>query len=266
MATINSDIAAVKAMRAKGEALAIRFIKEQEAQVGKNRMFLNDIAALTQEGRVAFRVRIDAELEMVSKAIKESKGTAEEAIVRATANSMRARYSEVVQFSRAIDAGLSFNEKETTGTYHEIIGTARTLLRSAASMVDGVGVTQVGPTQRRGRPAKTKVEKAMAYLSGLDLSHDECFALIKHLQALDAGKIASIGERHDPKSGATLSKAKMTTQAEGLFEAQPRKAAKKANHLSLAGSQVGLPANDSQEKAAAADKPARKNKRETAEA
>jgi hypothetical protein len=187
--------------KAKGAAVADLLVKAVQEQGNKLRMFLVNIAELTQDGRSAFRVAVQAHLRQIRKHVQAVKGTPEEPAYAASARSAGVRLSEAVTFSKAIDAGFS---PEWEGVpYHSMIGFARTFLQAEAA---------VGPTQRRGRKATSPVDKALAYIVKLGLTPAEMRKLEETIHTLK-GKPSDVKAVPAVNSGAVVAAPVDTPQA-----------------------------------------------------
>ena len=149
---VDQHRAQVQGSVAEGQAIAdgvVRLVKNEGETL---RTFLERIAGLTREGRMAFRAQLDVTL----KAIRENRKLLGGDIVASTsAGSARARISECRGFSVACDSGFNYaaHKKES---YHALIGLSTAHRRCKAA---------TGPSVKRGRKAKAWDEKFTHYVT-----------------------------------------------------------------------------------------------------
>lgn len=153
-----------KADAAKGEAVAVTFIKFAQDTAVKGKRFLMDIDELGQAGRTAFRTAISAHLKVMREELKQNEDTEAYELLKRAFNSTQARFSEAVTFSKACDVGFEFNFEDG---YHDLIGTARVALQSESA--NGPTVK----TGKRGRKAKPLLDKVKAFLLSLNATADD---------------------------------------------------------------------------------------------
>ena len=190
--TVNPELGEI----AKGQAVAELLIRSVQEQAGRLRRFLMDIADLTQAGRSGFRVAVTKHLRDIRKHVNAAKGTPEYAAYAASGRSAGVRLSEAVTFSKAVDAGFS---PEWEGMpYHTMIGAARTVLASESA---------VGPTVKRGRKAASPVDKAIAYLAKLGLTHNDLVKVEHVVHDLATGKTTAEKLLHPEGEVTQLKKA-----------------------------------------------------------
>lgn len=149
---IDQHRAQVQGSVAQGQALADGVIRLVKSEGETLRTFLERIAGLTREGRMAFRAQLDVTL----KAIRENrKLLGADTVANTSAGSARARISECRGFSVACDSGFNYaaHKKES---YHALIGlsTAHRHMKAAT-----------GPSANRGRKPKTWDEKFTHYVT-----------------------------------------------------------------------------------------------------
>lgn len=150
------DAAHESGVRSQGAALADLFMKYVEQSASSLKQCLKDLVQLSNDGREEFRKQIDSIRKERNKFVKDSKGTDQHDRLKKINQSATVRLSEAVSFSKALDMGFvpDFDQ-----SYHTIVSDARMMLDSGAA--------------KRGRKAKTDLEKAMEFLAKLQLSDDD---------------------------------------------------------------------------------------------
>jgi len=175
---VQNKSAADKAQASMGEALAELFVKFVQGQATSLKLYLNDIVKLSHEGRIGFRVSLNAHVKAINAHVKAKKGMPEHDTFKRAKNSACVRISEAITFSKAIDAGMSY-DPNTSDSYHAHIGTARVFLEASST---------TGPTVKRGRKATPTLDKVRAYLAKAGLDADD-FEKVKDIcDELAAGK------------------------------------------------------------------------------
>jgi len=149
----------------QGTALADLFMRYVEQQSTTLKTVLKDLVTLAPAGRDEFRKRVDAIRKERNKYVLDHKGTTQYDRLKKVNQSASVRLSEAVSFSKAIDLGYA---PDWDQSYHTIVTDARMLLDAGAA--------------KRGRKAKTDLEKALEFLAKLKLDGKEEAEIIKFIQ------------------------------------------------------------------------------------
>ena len=158
------DAAQQTGAKHQGSALADLFMRYVEQQASTLKTILKDLTTLAPAGREEFRARVDAIRKERNKFVLDHKGTDQYTRLKKVNQSASVRLSEAVSFSKAIDLAYT---PDWDQSYHTIVTDARMLLDAGAS--------------KRGRKAKTDLEKALEFLAKLKLDKDEEAMVIKFI-------------------------------------------------------------------------------------
>lgn len=151
----------------QGAALADLFMRYVEQQSTTLKTVLRDLTTLAPAGREEFRRRVDSIRKERNKFVLDHKGMPEHDRLKKVNQSASVRLSEAVSFSKAIDLQYMPDWEQS---YHVIVTDARMVLEANASGA------------KRGRKAKTEIEKAKEFLAKLALTGEEEAALILFIQ------------------------------------------------------------------------------------
>lgn len=213
-----------------GEALAERIIADADAQALRGKRFLRAIFDLTQEGRTALRATLSARLADHRDELRQAEGTPIATLLASKVGSMSAQTSGYSRFSQACDAG--FEPGDWEAGFHEVLAEARAFLNSGAALAegktgdevafvktdaDGNPIRPIGPTRLRGRPAKSKAEKFVAYVEKLEPSVEDMLEFVNILRAsIKAAKDEQAEQATAALAGAPAAPAHVPMQEDQL--------------------------------------------------
>lgn len=229
--TNDTEAANAIAYAQAGEALAERIIADCDAQALKGKRFLRAIFDLTPEGRTAMRSTLSERLYNLRDELRQAEGTPIATLLASKVGSMAAQTSGYSRFSQACDAGFEVSDWEALD-YHEQLAEARAFLNSGAALAEGKTgdevafvktdaegnpVAPVGPTRLRGRPAKSKAEKFVAYVEKLEPSVEDMLEFVKILRAsIKAAKDEQAEQATAALAGAPAAPAHVPMQEDQL--------------------------------------------------
>lgn len=167
-----------KGGEAQGAALAAQAFTEagRQATTWARYLYGNEntvgLVSLSQAGRAAFRKEMSAQQKATRKMLKgQDKNNPEVQHLRRAMSSGYVRLSQLVFASKAIDAGIALPtmpDGSPVGFDRAITGLRMAFVATASAK---------GPTQRKGRPSKTVLEKFQKYVAGIAAEHrGECLA------------------------------------------------------------------------------------------
>jgi hypothetical protein len=162
--SVSTQVAQKSGNEANGSALADLFVREVKSQATSMKRYLQDVAALSQDGRKAFRSVLIKHRAEMSEHVKAS---GNDEVFRKAYASAKARISEAIGYSSSIDDGFA---PDFSQSYHTIIAQGVTYRKGKAS----AGIDVSGPTTlTRGRKADPFMIKLQKFIERCKPTDDE---------------------------------------------------------------------------------------------